>query len=105
MYQGYRTFSHSGMCWATTTSGSSQVGSKSTAGTSTTIVVWYDWSRGVDTGNSCASAAPIAINANAVHSFAESGSTSLIASQLGKAAPPALRTRKPPAGGESPPNG
>src|SRR5919108_526748 len=60
MYQGYRTFSHSGMCWTTPTRATSSGGRRIAAGMRKTIVVWYDWSRGVRTTKSCATAAHVA---------------------------------------------
>jgi hypothetical protein len=57
MYQALRFFSHSGMCWTTPISTTSSGGRSIAAGMRNTIVVWYDWFRGVRTTNSCATAA------------------------------------------------
>ena len=57
MYQALRLLSHSGMCIATPISTTSSGGSSIAAGIRKTIVVWYDWFRGVRTTNSCATAA------------------------------------------------
>src|SRR3954453_14414541 len=45
------------MCWITPTSATSSGGSSIAAGIRKTMVVWYDWLRGVRTTNSCATAA------------------------------------------------
>ena len=57
MYQALRFFSHSGTCWMIAISATSSGGSSITAGIRKTIVVWYDWFRGVRTTKSCATAA------------------------------------------------
>src|SRR5215470_11250494 len=57
MYQALRVFNHSGTWWTTAISATSAGGSSIAAGTRKTIVVWYDWLRGVRTTNSCATAA------------------------------------------------
>src|SRR4029079_2753713 len=67
MYQALRLFSHSGMCIATPISATSSGGSNIAAGIRKTIVVWYDWFRGVRTTNSCATAATSGRRTNVVH--------------------------------------
>ena len=57
MYQALRFFSHSGMCWIRPMNATSSGGSSIAAGIRNTIVVWYDWLRGVRTTKSCATAA------------------------------------------------
>jgi hypothetical protein len=57
LYQAFRFLSHSGTCWTSPISATSSGGSSITAGIKNTIVVWYDWFRGVRTTNSCATAA------------------------------------------------
>src|ERR1044072_7558544 len=57
MYQALRVFSHSGM-WCTMAISATSAGDSSiAAGTRKTIVVWYDWLRGVPGKKSCAPAA------------------------------------------------
>ena len=57
MYQALRVFSHSGSWWTIPISATSSGGSSIAAGIRKTIVVWYDWLRGVRTTNNCAVAA------------------------------------------------
>jgi len=57
MYQALRFFSHSGICWMRPMNATSSGGSSIAAGIRNTIVVWYDWFRGVRTTKSCATAA------------------------------------------------
>ena len=59
MYQALRFFSHSGMCWIRPMNATSSGGSSIAAGIRNTIVVWYDWLRGVRTTKSCATAATL----------------------------------------------
>src|SRR6476660_8935242 len=54
------------MCCITPTSATSSGGSSMAAGIRKTIVVWYDWLRGVRTTNSCATAAIRASTTNVV---------------------------------------
>ena len=67
MYQADRLLSHSGMCMATPISTTSSGGSSIAAGIRKTIVVWYDWFRGVRTTKSCATAAIVPRMTNVAH--------------------------------------
>ena len=69
------------------------MGSRRAAGTSTTIVMWYDWSRGVTTGKSWARAAPTAMSPNATQVFVSIGVTWPSASQPSSIALAAIRIR------------
>ena len=64
---GLRLLSHSGMCMATPISTTSSGGSSIAAGIRKTIVVWYDWFRGVRTTKSCATAAIVPRMTNVAH--------------------------------------
>src|SRR5918911_4646302 len=65
--QAFRFFSHSGTCWTRPISAMNSGGRIIAAGIRKTIVVWYDWLRGVRTTNSCATAAVAAKTMNVGH--------------------------------------
>src|SRR5437773_1054212 len=69
LYHAFRFFSHSGTCWTSPIAATSSGGSSIAAGIRKTIVVWYDWLRGVRTTNSCAVAAITTRIANVVQPF------------------------------------
>jgi hypothetical protein len=67
MYQAVRFLSQAGTCWTTATRTTSSGGSKRIAGSRKTLVVWYDWLRGVLTSRTCARAAPLARSRKVPH--------------------------------------